>query len=126
MSEPLVLIVDDYPDSREMCAEFLRFSGFRVEEAVDGLQAVEKATSLVPNVVLMDLSLPGIDGVEATRRIRANERTKHVPIIALTGHAQNEHADSAKAAGCDAFLTKPCAPDAMVKEIRRLLEGGAA
>lgn len=123
MSTPLVLIVDDYSDSREMCAEFLRFSGFRVEEAVDGLQAVEKATSLLPDVVLMDLSLPGIDGAEATRRLKGDARTRKIRIVALTGHAQGEHADSAKAAGCDGFLTKPCAPDAMVQEIKRLLEG---
>ena len=67
----------------------------------------------------MDLSLPGMDGWEATRRLKADERTQHIPIVALTGHALAGHAEGARQAGCDAFVTKPCLPDALVAEIRR-------
>lgn len=121
--EPLlVLVVDDYSDAREMSAEFLKFSGFRVEEAADGIEAIEKATASLPDVILMDLSLPRLDGWEATRRLKKDVRTQHIPIIALTGHALAGHAEGAQDAGCDAFLTKPCLPDAMLAEVRRVLE----
>lgn len=118
---PLVLVVDDYLDAREMCAEFLRFSGFRVEEAADGVEAIEKASDLLPAVILMDLSLPRLDGWEATRRLKKDARTKSIPVIALTGHALAGHAEGASEAGCDSFLTKPCLPDVMVAEVKRVL-----
>lgn len=118
----LVLIVDDYQDAREMYAEHFVSSGFRVAEASSGAEAIEKANELTPDVILMDLSLPGMDGWEATRRLKANRRTKHIPIVALTGHALAGFSESAKKAGCDAFITKPCLPDRLVAEVRRLLE----
>ena len=118
---PLVLVVDDYQDAREMCSEYLTFSGFRVCEARDGFEALEKAFELRPDVILMDLSLPGMDGWEATRRLKKDDRTRKIPVIALTGHALAGHSDGAKQAGCDSFLTKPCLPDAMVAEVRRML-----
>lgn len=120
-AEPLVLIVDDYADAREMYVEYLSVSGFRVAEAADGQQAVEQAKALKPDVVLMDLSLPIVDGVEATRRIKADETTKHALIIALTGHSEREHTDEAKKAGATSFIIKPCLPDDLVTEINRLL-----
>lgn len=120
-SQPLVLVVDDYQDAREMCSEYLTFSGFRVAEARDGFEALEKAFELRPDVILMDLSLPGMDGWEATRRLKKDDRTRKIPVIALTGHALAGHSDGAKQAGCDSFLTKPCLPDAMVAEVRRML-----
>lgn len=119
---PLILVVDDYQDAREMCSEYLRFSGFRVEEAVDGVEAIEKATKSLPAAILMDLSLPRLDGWEATRRLKKDARTKHIPIIALTGHALAGHSEGAAEAGCDSFLTKPCLPDQMVAEVKRILE----
>jgi len=119
---PLVLVVDDYQDAREMYAEYLTFSGFRVAEAANGVDAVQQATTLSPDIILMDLSLPGMDGWEATRRIKLDERTSHIPIIALTGHALPGVSTSAKDAGCDAFIIKPCLPDAVVGEVRRLLK----
>jgi two-component system cell cycle response regulator DivK len=122
----LVLIADDFQDAREMYAEYFAFSGFRVVEASTGIEAIEKAIELTPNVILMDLSLPGIDGWEATRRLKADRRTKHIPLIALTGHALAGSSESAKAAGCDAFVTKPCLPDALVDEVRRLLAASDA
>jgi CheY-like chemotaxis protein len=107
---PLVLIVDDYEDNRLIYSEYLSFVGFRVAEATDGADAVAKAAHLVPDVVVMDLSLPGMDGWEATRAIKSDERTRHVPVIALTGFAHATHAGRAKEAGCDEFITKPCPP----------------
>jgi two-component system cell cycle response regulator DivK len=118
----LVLVVDDYQDAREMYAEYLTFSGFRVAEAANGADAVQQAIDLSPDIILMDLSLPGMDGWEATRRIKLDARTKHIPIIALTGHALPGVSTSAKDAGCDAFIIKPCLPDAVVSEVRRLLK----
>ena len=118
---PLILVVDDYQDAREMYAEYLQFSGFRVAEARNGNEAVAQAFSLRPDLILMDLSLPGMDGWEATRVLKADERTKHIPIVALTGHALAGHAEGARQAGCDSFVTKPCLPDALVAEIKKML-----
>jgi CheY-like chemotaxis protein len=73
----------------------------------------------------MDLALPRMDGWEATKRLKGDERTKHIPIVALTGHALAGHAEGARQAGCDAFVTKPCLPDALVTEIRRMLSGAS-
>ena len=119
---PMVLVVDDYQDAREMCAEFLVHCGYRVSEAKDGQEAVDKALAEHPDVILMDLSLPGLDGWEATRRIKKDARTKDIPVIALTGHALAGHSEGARDAGCDSFLTKPCLPDAMVAEVKRMLD----
>lgn len=124
--KPLVLVVDDYQDAREMYAEYLEFSGFRTAEARNGAEALEKAFELTPDVILMDLSLPVMDGWEATRRLRADARTQSIPIVALTGHALSGHADGAKDAGCDAYVTKPCLPDALVQEVKRILDARAA
>lgn len=119
---PLVLVVEDYQDAREMYTEYLRFSGFQVAEAANGYEAIEKASALLPDIILMDLALPRMDGWEATRRLKSDDRTRHIPIVALTGHALAGHADSATRAGCDSFVTKPCLPDALVAEITRMLE----
>ena len=121
-AQPLVLVVEDYQDAREMYAAYLQFSGFAVAEAGNGVEAIEKTHELLPDIVLMDLALPRMDGWEATRRLKNDERTRHIPIVALTGHALAGHAEGARDAGCDAFVTKPCLPDALVAEIRRLLE----
>jgi CheY-like chemotaxis protein len=120
---PLILIVDDFQDNREMYAEFMRFSGLRVEEATNGHEALEKATELLPDLIVMDLSLPGIDGWEATRRLKGDAKTKHIPVLALTGHALAGYSEGARQAGCDGFITKPCLPEELVAEIQRVLEG---
>jgi CheY-like chemotaxis protein len=119
---PLILVVDDYQDAREMYAEYLQFSGFRVAEARNGNEAVAQAFSLRPDLILMDLSLPGMDGWEATKVLKADERTKHIPVVALTGHALAGASEGARKAGCDSFVTKPCLPDDLVVEVRRMLE----
>jgi two-component system cell cycle response regulator DivK len=118
---PLILVVDDYEDAREMYAEYLRFCGFRVAEARNGNEALEQAFSLMPDLILMDLSLPGMDGWEATRQLKADPRTRRIPVVALTGHALAGASEGAKKAGCDSFVTKPCLPDDLVVEVRRML-----
>ena len=120
-AQPLVLVVEDYQDAREMYAAYLQFSGYRVAEATNGVEAIEKTIELMPDIILMDLALPRMDGWEATRRLKADERTRHIPIVALTGHALAGHAEGARQAGCDSFVTKPCLPDALVAEIQRML-----
>jgi CheY-like chemotaxis protein len=117
-AEPLVLVVDDYDDAREMYAESLLVNGFRVAEAADGAQAVELARRLGPDVILMDLSLPGIDGWEATRRLKADATTQHIPVVALTGHALSSALDAAREAGCARFVVKPALPDVVIAEVR--------
>ncbi|HEY7443953.1 MAG TPA: response regulator [Vicinamibacterales bacterium] len=118
---PLVLVVDDFSDAREMYGEYLRFCGYRVAEAQNGVEAIDQAISLKPDVILMDLSMPIVDGWEATRRLKADNRTKDIPVVALTGHAMSGHAEGAKGAGCDIVVTKPCLPQELVKQIRRLV-----
>jgi two-component system, cell cycle response regulator DivK len=124
-NQPLVLVVEDYQDAREMYAAYLMFSGYRVAEATNGIEAIEKTVELLPDVILMDLALPRMDGWEATRRLKLDERTKHIPVVALTGHALAGFAEGARQAGCDAFVTKPCLPDALVAEIEKVLSGRA-
>ncbi len=122
--QPLVLVVEDYQDAREMYCEYLRFSGFEVIEASNGYEAIEQAAASMPDIILMDLALPRMDGWEATRRLKGDPRTKDIPIVALTGHALAGHADRAMKEGCDSFVTKPCLPDALVAEIQRMLGAG--
>jgi CheY-like chemotaxis protein len=117
-----VLLVDDYPDAREMYSEYLTFSGYDVVEAANGVEALQRAVDERPDIILMDLSLPVMDGWEATRRLKSDERTANIPVVALTGHALAGISDGAKRAGCDAFVTKPCLPEDLVKEIRRILD----
>ncbi|HEX3552742.1 MAG TPA: response regulator [Thermoanaerobaculia bacterium] len=118
---PLVLVVDDVDHGREIFAEYLEFRGFRVATAADGLEAIEKAHELLPDVILMDLSLPGIDGWEATRRLKQDPSTSAIPIIALTAHALASAHDRARDVGCNAVVTKPCLPKDLEQEVRRQL-----
>jgi CheY-like chemotaxis protein len=124
-ASPLVLVVDDFADNREMYALYLRHVGYRVEEAEDGVQALEKAFARIPDLIVMDLSLPSLDGWEATRRLKADPRTRRVPVIALTGHAFEGQSKAATKAGCDAFVTKPCEPKTLETTIRRVLSEAA-
>ena len=121
INAPLVLIVDDYAEGREVCAEYLAFRGFRVATAEDGIDALDKTRALLPDVILMDLSLPRLDGWEASRRLKADASTRHIPIIALTAHALSSAREKAVAAGCDAVMTKPCPPRDLEAEVRRHL-----
>jgi two-component system, cell cycle response regulator DivK len=122
-SRPLVLIVEDEADLRRLYAEQLAYSGFDVIEAGNGADAIAHTTSQAPDVVLMDLSLPIVDGWEATRRLKADDRTAHIPVVALTAHDGSGELQRATNAGCDWFVPKPCPPDALIVEVKRVLAG---
>lgn len=121
---PLVLLADDFEDARILYGEYLMFCGYRVADASNGDEAIRKAIELQPDLILMDLSMPMVDGWEATRRLKADARTRRIPIMALTGHAMAGHAESARLAGCDAVVTKPCLPQDLVRIIGELLASG--
>ena len=120
-SQPLVLVVEDYQDAREMYAAYLSFSGYRVAEATNGIEAIEKTVELMPDIILMDLALPRMDGWEATRRLKANPQTRRIPVLALTGHALGDHEREANAAGCDGYVAKPCLPEDLAARINIML-----
>jgi CheY-like chemotaxis protein len=119
---PLVLIVEDQSDLRLLYVEYLTTSGFDVIEAVNGAEAIDHTSEQLPDVVLMDLSLPVVDGWEATRRLKGDSRTAHIPVLALTAHDGSGELERATLAGCDWFVPKPCPPQALVIEIRRFLQ----
>jgi two-component system cell cycle response regulator DivK len=119
--KPLILVVEDFDDAREMYRDYLEFSGFRVETARDGREAIDKAQAHKPDLILMDLSLPGVDGWEATRLLKADPETSHLLIVALSAHALAAEGERARAAGCDGFIAKPCLPPGLVAEIERYL-----
>jgi CheY-like chemotaxis protein len=120
--QPLVLVVEDQQDLRQLYAQQLTLSGFVVIEATNGQDAIDFTAAHSPDVVLMDLSLPVIDGWEATRRLKADARTAHIPILALTAHDGSGELQRATRAGCDWFVPKPCPPDALITEVRRVLD----
>jgi two-component system cell cycle response regulator DivK len=118
---PLVLVVDDYEDNREMYTQYLQFAGMRVEEAANGKEALAKTAEFMPDLIVMDLSLPGVDGWQATRLIKQDPKTRDILVLALTGHALEGASQGAREAGCDGFLTKPCLPEDLCQEIQRML-----
>jgi CheY-like chemotaxis protein len=120
-----VLLVEDYDDAREMYVEYLTLCGFEMSEAANGLEAIERARAQLPHIVVMDLSLPQMDGWETARRLREDSRTAGIPILALTGHVLADFSRRAKESGFDGFLTKPCLPEDLVAEIRRVLDARA-
>jgi CheY-like chemotaxis protein len=122
---PLVLIVEDQTDLRQLYAQELTMSGFDVIEAENGADAISHTADRTPDVVLMDLSLPVVDGWEATRRLKADARTAHIPVVALTAHDGSGELQRATRAGCDWFVPKPCLPHDLIEEVRRVLGGGA-
>lgn len=117
----MVLVVDDDVVARTIYGTYLRAMGCRVVSAIDGMLAVEMAIQHLPDVIVMDLVMPRLDGWEAARRIRERPDTMHIPIIALSAEATSR--DRAHVAGCDAFLAKPCLPELLWCEIRVLLHG---
>lgn len=118
---PVILIVDDNDDTRSMYDELLSRCGFHVRLAADGMEAIASAEDVLPSVIVMDLAMPGLNGWEATRRLKTGDRTRDVPIIVLTAHVLDHYRDVAIAAGCDEFLAKPCTVDDLVAAIRRSL-----
>jgi CheY-like chemotaxis protein len=118
---PVVLIVEDDPETRHFYRAILEQGGFRIEQAHNGLQALEKAIAACPDLILTDIAVPGIDGIELCRRLRADERTRAIPVLAITGYGDRHYPDRVIDAGANHVLTKPCGPDLLVSEARRLL-----
>jgi two-component system, cell cycle response regulator DivK len=119
---PAVLVVDDFPDGREMVAEYLAFRGFSVLQAATGSQAIELARKHRPRLILMDLGMPGLDGWEATRQLKADARTKGCVIIALTAHALASQHASAISAGCDEVIAKPFELSKLADTVERVVK----
>jgi CheY-like chemotaxis protein len=118
---PRILLVEDNEMNRDMLSRRLSRKGFEVVIAVDGQQGVEKAMSESPDLVLMDMSLPVLDGWEATRRLKAASATRHIPIIALTAHAMSGDREKTLQAGCDDYDTKPIELPRLISKIEALL-----
>lgn len=120
----IVLLVEDDQDGRRMYADWLTEAGFFVDQAHNGLQALERAFDSRPDVVVADLNIPGIDGFELTRRLKQDPRTATIPVLAVTGYvAFASDPSRARRAGCDAVLQKPCSPDDLEAAIRSLIQG---
>jgi two-component system cell cycle response regulator DivK len=119
-ARPIVLVVEDFEDNRFMMRRLLEMSGYRVVEAVNGNQAVESAATESPDIILMDLSLPQLDGLAATRRIRSQEGPRKVPIVAVSAHDSADFHAEALAAGCNEYVTKPIDFDQLVQLLDRL------
>jgi two-component system, cell cycle response regulator DivK len=116
-----ILLVEDTQDNREIAEIILRDAGHVVLSVADGASGMAAAASAQPDLILMDLALPEVDGWEATRRIKANPATSDIPVIAFTAHVLQEDADRAHAAGCAAVIAKPFEIDALLKQIDMLL-----
>jgi two-component system, cell cycle response regulator DivK len=121
-----LLLVEDNEMNRDMLSRRLTRRGYEVAIAIDGAQGVEMARTETPDLVLMDLSLPVIDGWEATRRIKASQDTRHLPVIGLTAHAMAGDREKAMDAGCDDYDTKPIELERLLKKVEALLQGKAA
>ena len=126
MDAATVLIVEDNADNREIYCTILRHHGYIVAEAENGEDGIRVARQLLPALVLMDVSMPGIDGFEATRRLKADPLTASIPVIAVTAHALAEDRARALEAGCEAYLAKPVEPRRVLQEVERILGRAAA
>ena len=115
-----ILVVEDQEDNRQILRDLLGSVGYDIIEAGDGEEAVRLA-ELRPDLILMDIQLPGLDGYEATRRIKADARLRDIPIIVVTSYALSGDEDKARAAGCDAYVTKPYSPRHLLAKIREFL-----
>jgi two-component system cell cycle response regulator DivK len=124
MTQPsrTVLLVEDNLHNRRIFQGVLSHAGFQVAEAEDGARALEIVRTSPPDLILMDLSIPVIDGWECTRRLKADEKTRAIPIIALTAHAMRGDEERAREAGCDGYLSKPISPKRVVEEVKRVLQ----
>jgi CheY-like chemotaxis protein len=123
---PRILLVEDQEMNRDMLSRRLKKRGYEVEIAVDGAEGIEKARSVGPDLILMDMSLPVIDGWEATRTLKSDDATRAIPVIALTAHAMSTDREKAMAAGCDGYETKPVELPRLLEAIEKMLEGAGA
>jgi two-component system cell cycle response regulator DivK len=121
-----ILIVDDYPDALDVWDLYLRASGFDVLRAEDGVGALQCACDHLPDLVVMDLELPGLTGFQVARALRERAETRHIPLIASTGHSLPAKIEEAKRSGFDLVLIKPCDPAELVDSIRRHLDARPA
>jgi two-component system, cell cycle response regulator DivK len=117
---PIVLLVDDEQDQRDLYKQYLLFAGYRVELATGGAAALDAAISMRPDVVIMDVSMPGMDGLEATRRIKELKATRQIPVIAVSAYGETPP-EWAVSAGCETFLGKPILPQDLAVEIERVI-----
>jgi len=120
-TSPTILVVEDNEWSRDLLARWLLRRGYHVMLAVDGREGISKAKYLSPDLIIMDLSLPEIDGWEATRRLKADPSTREIPIVALTAHAMASDRQKAMSAGCDDYHTKPVDFDSLLRSIEAFL-----
>jgi two-component system, cell cycle response regulator DivK len=123
---PLVLIVEDDPETRRFYARALESAGFRTAQAHNGYQALDKVFDALPDLIIADIAIPGVDGIELCRRLRADARSHATPLLAITGYGDRHYEDRARAAGADQVLIKPCTADRIVDEARRLVNAHAA
>jgi two-component system cell cycle response regulator DivK len=122
-SSQKILVVEDNQDNRELVVKVLKINGYHVIEAVDGQEAIEKTRAENPDLILMDLFIPKIDGYEVTRRLKRDKDLKSIPIIALTAHAMKGDMEVALAAGCDGYIPKPIDVRELPKQIEHFLKG---
>lgn len=120
-----ILIVDDYPDALDVWEVYLRSAGFDVLTAADGRLGLARATESLPDLIVMDLEMPGFSGFEVAKALRDRDDTRDIPLIASTGYSHAPQLEEARRCGFDTVLVKPCDPDALVAEIRRLLAARA-
>lgn len=116
-----ILLVEDNEDNRTIYRTILEHVGYTVVEAADGEAGIERARDSSPDLILMDVSIPKINGWDATRTLKADPNTRHIPIIALTAHALEQDRERAREAGCDGYLAKPIPPREVIEEVRRFL-----
>jgi two-component system cell cycle response regulator DivK len=116
-----ILVVEDQPDNRRILRDLLTSVGFEIIEAENGQEALEVVARERPNLILMDIQLPLLDGYEATRRIKADPALRAIPIIVITSYALSGDESKARAAGCDAYVTKPFSPRALLAKVREYL-----
>ena len=121
-----VLIVEDDPETRHFYADALTRGGFVADEAHNGHQALEKAFAAPPDLIVTDIAVPGIDGIELCRRLRADPRTRAIPLLAVTGYGDRQYDNRAADAGAARVLIKPCDPDELLAEAERLVNGRRA
>jgi two-component system cell cycle response regulator DivK len=120
---PLILVVEDDPHTRRFYVDVFAGDGFRVDQAHNGHQALDKARATIPDLILTDIAVPGIDGIELCQRLRDDAMTARIPILGITGYDDRHYSDRARSAGADSMLAKPCEPAVLVAEARRLLNG---
>jgi len=119
-----ILVIEDHEDNRRILRDLLTSAGFECLEATTGEEGVALAETLAPDLILMDIQLPGLDGYEATRRVKANVALQRIPVIAVTSYALSGDEVKAREAGCDDYVTKPFSPRALLRKIRDYLPAG--